>query len=272
MASGGREKPAVRPAFSEAERTDVRRQLAAYRDKEGFKSALALLQHIEATLGRPLGCDDRRLRRFLNDTHRTADDVIELLIRFLNIALAPYARLAEETARYFSRTEGRDIRERDVAKLRGQIAGTYRVYLKGRGPNSEFPNDDDWVPGTTLPPFEIPYGVLKLDAVPDAPYLSAYEEVGNPDADPAASEARVFGNAVARFIGCAVIQKLGSSYVIVLRRMQEFSMPKIYIVGEKYPESRTGAVLTGAMIERNRNELSDTHGAAVTVKLMRQPD
>ncbi|PQO22444.1 hypothetical protein C2I36_12940 [Rhodobacteraceae bacterium WD3A24] len=262
----------MRPAFSEAERADVRRQLAAYRHKEGFKSALALLQHIEATLGKELGCDDRRLRRFLNDTHRTADSVVELLIRFLNIALAPYARLAEETARYFSRTEGRDIREHDVDKLRQTIAGTYHVYLKGRGRNSTLPNDDEWVPGTTLPPFEIPYGVLKLDPLPDAPYLSAYEEVGNPDGNPAASETSVFGDAVARFLGCAVSQKMGSSYVIVLRRMQEFSLPKIYLVGEKYPESRTNTVLTGAMIERNRNELSDIHGAAATVKLVKQPD
>src|SRR5690606_32615665 len=114
-----------RSAFSDSERADVRRQLAAYRESAGFKSALALLQHIEATLGRALGCDDRRLRRFLNSEHRTADDVVEHLIRFLNIVQPPYARLAEETARYFSRTDDqRAVHAPDMDRLRKTIAGT----------------------------------------------------------------------------------------------------------------------------------------------------
>lgn len=273
MAAGPPQKPALRPAFSEAERVDLRRQLAAYRDSVGFSSALALLQHVEATLGRPLGCDDRRLRRFLNDEHRTADDVVENLIRFLNIVQAPYARLAEEMARFFSHTtEPRTVAGDDVDKLRTEIAGIYHVYLKGRGPDSEHPNDYDWVPGTTLPPFEIPYAVLKLDPVPGAPYLSAYEEVGNPDRNREYRAEKVFGDAVQRYIGGAVIQVLGSSYVIVLRGMQEFNKPKVYLVGEKYPESNTNIVLTGAMIERNQNELSDIHGTSATIKLIRQPD
>lgn len=277
------EAPALRAVFSDSERAALRRQLAGYAESEGIGSARVLLQRIEGTLGRELGCDDRRLRRFLNDTHRTSDDVVEHLVRFLNIAQAPYARLAEEMARYFSRADedGR-VHAPHTEKMRTLTAGTYHVYLQGTRSDVAADHTAPSKIGTVeeelariAPRFDIPYSVLKLDTVPGAPYLSAYEEVGNPDREPFApfaTEEHAFGTALVRFIGCLVVQQLGASYVIVLRRLWEFSDPKLYIIGETYPEDPSTLALTGALIERNRNIMSEIHGAAATVKLVRQSD